>query len=170
MEIRTTVSLPVSPQRAWVALADRFGDIASWASSVTASSLDGPVAIGVTRTCEIAGFGPFGAGAVRERLVELDPSSRCLTYEVSAGLPGMLESARNRWRIEASPIDPGACVVHSHATLELRRALRWLAPMLRWQLRGRVRRALEEFAHFAETGSGQSGLPEPGRAGLPNTG
>jgi hypothetical protein len=112
--------------------------------------MDGLPATGRVRTCHVAGFGPFGPGVIRERLVHFDRDGRSLSYEVAEGLPGFITHAVNRWSVRSRGDD--ACTVQIHATLTMRPVARPLGPVLRWRLRAGTRRVLADFQHRVETG------------------
>jgi hypothetical protein len=142
---------------------ERFGEIAEWASAITASVIDGPPDAGRVRACQAAGFGPVAAGVVTERLIEFDPDARSLSYEAAAGLPWFIAGALSRWSVHAGP--GSACTVRIHATLTLRRAARPLSPALRWRMRADTRRALAELRHRVETSHPAQASPAPPATG-----
>jgi len=118
MEMAAEVRIRVGADEAWALIGTRFGQIAEWASSITASRLDrGAAAAGVIRTCHVSGFGPMGDMVVRERLITFDQAAQSLTYDAVAGMPGFVKHAANRWTVE--PDGAGACLVRSRATLRL---------------------------------------------------
>jgi hypothetical protein len=74
------------PHHAGAAATERFGQIGEWASPSTSSCMEAEPTIGATRTCQIAGFGPFKAGTIKERLVRFDPG-RALAETSSCASP-----------------------------------------------------------------------------------
>lgn len=145
------IRIRVGADEAWALIGTRFGQIAEWASPITASRLDrGGAAAGVIRTCQVSGFGPMGDMVVRERLIAFDPAARSLTYDAVAGMPGFVKHAANRWTVEPDGVD--GCLVRSRATLGLTWWMRPLGPLMSWRLRREARRVLEELAHRLETG------------------
>lgn len=131
-------------------LGEQFGEVGQWAAPIVRSWLDAEPGAGAVRTCQIAGFGPFSAGEIKERLVQFDPVAMTLAYESAAGMPSFGRYAINRWSVQ-----PGAdtrCVVRTHATLELSGPVRLVAPLLKRKLEGDGARVLEELRYRVEHG------------------
>jgi len=103
MEMRAELVINAPAQDAWVVVGERFGEIAEWASAITESVMDGPPAVGRVRTSQVAGFGPIGAGVIKERLIQFDPQARSLSYEAAAGMPWLIASAVSHWSVRAGP-------------------------------------------------------------------
>lgn len=150
MELRTEILINAPAEAAWAVVGEGFGRIGEWAVPITASSLDGDVVMGTTRTCQIAGFGPFSAGEVKERLVDFDRAAMCLTYQSTAGLPGFVRSAVNRWSVQ--PATDSTCVVRTHATLEIRGPMRLLGVPLARKLESEAALVLDQLRHQVEQG------------------
>jgi hypothetical protein len=112
--------------------------------------VDGEPAVGAIRTCQIAGFGPFKAGTIKERLVTFDPAGMSLAYESSEGMPSFIQKAINRWSVH--PETEATCLVRTHATLELRGPLRLLQFLLERRLQADGARVLEELRYQVEHG------------------
>jgi hypothetical protein len=149
MEIRLEIEIAADAAVAWRALGEEFGRIGEWAAAVNRSWLDAEApACGVTRTCVSPAFRPFPAGTVTERLSEFDPGRMRLAYAATSGFPRFVRSALNRWSIE--PLGPDACRVRSAATLRLAWWARPLGPVIRWALRGGMRRFAEDLRHRVE--------------------
>src|ERR1051326_1086613 len=72
MEIRAEVVIDAPAHNAWALIGDQFGEIGQWAAPIVHSSLDSPPGAGAVRTCQIASFGPFRAGSIKERLPQFD--------------------------------------------------------------------------------------------------
>jgi hypothetical protein len=169
MEVRAELVINAPAEDAWVVVGERFGDIGEWASAITESAMDGPPAAGRVRTCQVAGFGPIGAGVIRERLIEFDPQARSLSYEAAAGMPWFIAGAVSHWSVHVGP--GSGCTVRIHATLALRLAARPLSPALRWRIRTDTRRALAELRHRVETGHpAQATLDPPATEEVPRCG
>lgn len=150
IEIHMALELEVPATAAWHVLADRFGDVAEFSSGLASSSLDGPVGVGVVRTCETHAFGPFAAARITEELAELDPGAMRLRYVAGGGLPRFIPSSQNRWSVEA--LGPQRCRVRSHASVELRWWALPLAPLLGWSIRGEVERFGRDLREHVERG------------------
>jgi hypothetical protein len=150
MDMHGEIFIQAPARAAWAVLGERFGRIAEWAAPITASSLVGAPGAGAVRTCHIAGFGPVKPGVIRERLVTFDARAMSFTYEAVSGMPAFVASAVNRWSVHHR--GDTACVVSTHATIELRGAAR----LLGWLMRSRLQRdgalVLEELRHMVEQG------------------
>jgi hypothetical protein len=157
MEMRAEVVIKAPADDAWMVVGGRFGQISQWASVITESWMDGPPGAGQVRTCQVAGFGPFAPGVIKERLTGFDPQARSLSYEAAEGMPGFVRRAASRWSVEPGP--GGGCTVRVHAALTLRAPVRPLGPVLRWRMRAGTRRTLAELRHRIETGH-----PHPAKA------
>ena len=101
MELRAEIMINAPADAAWAVVGEGFGQIGQWAVPITASSMDGELAIGAIRTCQVASFGPFAPGVVEERLMVFDPNAMSLEYDSTAGLPAFVRSAVNRWSVHA---------------------------------------------------------------------
>ena len=142
--VKTPVAVPA--ETAWRLMGEDFGNVAEWTSFLSASSLDGPVRQGALRTCTPRkGFGPFEPAEVTERLVVYQPEAMILEYEVLVGLPDMVKTARNRWRIHA--VGEGRCLIHSHAVIEIRGLMRLLSPLLKMMMLRDLRKAHHEMRY-----------------------
>jgi hypothetical protein len=138
MEMRAELVINAPAQDAWIVVGERFGEIAEWAPAITESVMDGRPAVGRIRTCQVAWFGPIAAGVIKERLTQLDPQARSLSYEAAARMPRFIAGAVSRWSVHAGP--GSACTVRIHATLALRRVARPPSPALRWRMRADTQR------------------------------
>jgi Polyketide cyclase / dehydrase and lipid transport len=150
MELRAQVAIGCPADAAWAVLGERFGQIGEWASPITSSCMEAEPTIGATRTCQIARFGPFKAGTIKERLVKYDPAAMSLAYESSEGRPSFVQKASNRWSVH--PETEATCVVRTHATLELRGPLRLLQFVLKRRLQADGARVLQELRYQVEHG------------------
>jgi hypothetical protein len=148
MDLRAEVAIDAPAQGAWAVLGERFGQISDWAAPIETSSLDGKPAVGAIRTCQFVGFGPFKSGAIKERLVEFDPSTMSLAYESADGMPSFVKSAVNRWTVHLQT--EGSCLVRTHATLELRGPLRLIQFLIKRRLQADGARVLENLRYQIE--------------------
>jgi hypothetical protein len=80
MELRAETIIHAPASAVWALLGTRFGRIDEWAAPVSASKMDREACVGVVRTCQFTGFGPFKPGIVQEQLTEFDPETMHLTY------------------------------------------------------------------------------------------
>jgi hypothetical protein len=150
VDLRAEVVIDAPAAAAWAVLGAQFGDIGQWAVPILGSSLDGEPGPGAVRTCQIAAFGPFAAGEIKERLVQFDPVGMALAYESAAGMSSFVRYAVNRWSVQPETED--RCMVRTHATLELSGPVRLLAPLLKRKLEGDGARVLEELRYRVERG------------------
>ena len=150
MEMRAQITVHVPADQAWTLVGERFGQIATWASPITASVLDGSPGEGAVRTCHVRGFGPVPPGIIRERLLSYDPETRSLSYEAD-GLPWFVTRAVSRWSVH--PVDGGTCTVGVHATLTLNLLLRPFGPAMRRRMMIDSAAVLDDLAHRLQTGS-----------------
>jgi hypothetical protein len=105
---------------------------------------------GATRSCHTARFGPFEAGAIKERLIAFDRERMAFEYEAVDGMPRFVARAVNRWSVH--PVDDRRCVVRIHATLTLRGPVVLLTWLLRWQMQRGGAHVLEELKYYVEHG------------------
>jgi hypothetical protein len=150
MDMHREILIQVPAHAAWDVIGERFGEIAEWAAPITASSLAGAPGVGAVRTCHIAGFGPVKPGVIRERLVAFDAQAMSFAYEAVSGMPAFIANAVNRWLVHHR--SDTACVVSTHATIELRGAARLIGWLLRFQMERGGAQVLEELRHMVEHG------------------
>ena len=158
MELQAEVIINAPARAAWALLGDQFGKIGEWAVPIDESSVDSRPGPGAVRTCQIARFGPFPAGTIKERLFEFDPMAMSLAYESADGMPAFVSRAINRWSVR--PETPARCRVRTEATLELSGPVRLLAPLLAFKLRGDAARVLDQLCYRVE-----HGRPHPSKLG-----
>ena len=151
IELRTSVDVDAPAEEVWRVLADEFGDVGEFASSLRASSLDGPVEVGATRVCEVAAVGPFPPRTLTEKLLELDARRMTLAYAAGGEVPAVFRSATNRWSIV--PLGEGRCRAHSHAAMEVAWWALPLVPLFRVSVDREVRRFGEELRLRVERGA-----------------
>ena len=118
MDIIKSIDIDAPVNITWQILGEEFGEVSSWAEPVEASSLDGPLDQGVTRTCTIKAVGPFPAGKMTETLSEFNREEKVLTYVVETGGPPFLTHLQNRWVLE--PRDATSSILNSTITFRLK--------------------------------------------------
>lgn len=126
MQITKSCTLNAPVQRVWDVLGEGFGDL-RWVRSVSASSLEGELAVGAVRSCEFEPSLLVSSGVARERLVEFDPQRYTLAYELVEP-SGPMRRAGSRWSVEPDGADARVTVV---STIELRPWAWPMTPMLR---------------------------------------
>lgn len=159
MDLHHDVPIDAPASVVWQTLGERFMHIGEWAAPITASCPigDAAPAVGVSRACTVAAFGPMKPGRVVERLTSWRPEALSFEYEAVEGMPAFVEHAVNRWQVVA--VDAGRSVVRIHATLTLRGPARLAGCLVKWQLAASGRRVAEELKYFVERGA-----PHPRKA------
>lgn len=147
MEISAHVDIAAPAEVAWRVIGERFGDIAEWTSTLTASSLDSEVGVGAVRTCHFQPDVFSSSGILRERLLGFDRTAMTLTYE-GLGLPFFLRGAVNRWSV--TRVSSEVCRVESRARLDLRGVAVVLTPLMRPMIRRMGEKLLSELAVHVE--------------------
>lgn len=150
MKISRTVTIDASADQAWQVLGEQFAHHDQWASAILESSMDRPVSEGAVRHCKIQGFGPVKGGTLSERLVDYRPQQMRLGYRVLSGLPPLIRSATNHWRVDA--LGAERCTISSNARMNLAWWAVPLAPLLKWRLGVDLDQAFDELKHHIERG------------------
>lgn len=152
MELRNEIIIEAPIERVWHALGERFMQVSEWAAPITASCPVGAaeLGVGVTRSCNIAPFGPVKAGTVTERLTRFDRDAMAFEYEALEGMPGFVGHAVNRWSI--ARVDDRRSQLRIHATLTLRGPMVLLGCFIKWQLESSGAKVAEELKYFVENG------------------
>lgn len=145
MRIAQTITIAASADRVWDLIGHGFTDMGSWASAVTSSTAS---ASGDGRVCEVDGLG--AVGPIVEKLTSYDDQQRELTYEVEAGRPAFVASARNTWRVDH--LTAGGARVAISAEVELRGLARLATPVTAVGLRLLGGRTLRELRYLVEHG------------------
>jgi len=133
VELLHTFAIPASADAVWEVLGEQFGDVAQFASGVRSSSMDGPLCVGATRSCESEPFGPFPSSHITEQLVEFSREARRFTYVAGGDLPAFIPASTNRWSVQ--PVDAGNSRVSCHASLDLAWWALPAAPLVGWLVR-----------------------------------
>lgn len=151
MELHAEISVHAPAAAAWRVVGERFGHIGDWAAPIGCSTMEDAPEVGAIRSCHIERFGPVPAGVIRERLIAYDAAHMRLEYVADSGMPSFFANAINRWSVAAD--GDAACIVRTHATLELRGPMVVLGPLLAWRFRADGARVLEELKHHIENGT-----------------
>jgi hypothetical protein len=152
MELRNEIIILAPAERVWQVLGERFMHVSEWAAPITASCPVGPAepGVGVTRSCNIAPFGPVKAGVVEERLTRFDREAMAFEYEALRGMPSFVGRAVNRWSV--SRIDDQRSRLHIHATLSLSGPMALLGCLVKWEMQAGGAKVAEELKYFVENG------------------
>ncbi len=152
MQIKKQFSVSAPPARVWEVLAHEFDQVDRWASAVSRSVLrtDGAVPEGAPasgRVCESQ------IGPIQESILTFDEGRRVLAYEAHAPkMPFFVRGLRNRWEVLES--GDNTSTVHMNATIRLMVPFNLLmGPLIRFQMGRLLSLAVEELAHYVETGT-----------------
>ena len=151
MLIETIHEIPAPPVAVWQVFGEGFGDIATWATVILKSQLNGPLAQGVVRTCELA------SGPITEELTQFDRKGHALTYAIRSGLPGMVTRAENAWTIGS--VGDTRTRVTSRVTLELTWWALILTPVVRKQFGDTIRGIMGQLESHVMAGAAGSSVP-----------
>jgi len=164
MDIINTVDIDAPVSTTWQVLGEEFGEVSGWAEPVVASSLDGPLHQGVTRTCNIKAIGPFPAGEVTEELSEFNRQEKVLTYVIKTGRPPFITQMQNRWILE------GRDATSSIASSTLTYRLKWwalpFAPLISMMMKKSIKPIFAQFRdavqarHQADSGAARPSLSQ----------
>ncbi|MEM0896518.1 MAG: SRPBCC family protein [Verrucomicrobiota bacterium] len=145
MKINKDLEIAARPEEVWEVIGGtHFGNVALWSSDVLASQ--GSVESG-RRECETS------IGGLRETVTRHNSERRQLSYRVVGDkMPFFVKHLENNW-----DIDPGSSPNHARVRMRLEAKLLFpfnllMAPMMGFQFRSILKRTLEEFKHFVETG------------------
>lgn len=147
------VIIEAPPEAVWEVVAHQFDRIGEWATAIPLSAagtpqrsaVDAPVAGRVCRT------GVRMVPEAAETIVAYDEAGRTLTYEATAGLPGFVTVARNRWEVM------GLGTRRARVAFEAQIEVRGLLGRLTWwllvaQLGRTGRYVLDDLKHYVEHG------------------
>ncbi|GAB7145663.1 SRPBCC family protein [Mycobacterium riyadhense] len=154
MRIQRSIDVNASAADAWVLLADGFGDIGTWTTTVDRSHLVGrQVEVGAQRHCQVSS-GPFSGDEVVERVIAFDPGKMTYSYEAVRGLPSFLTSARNT--LSVTPLVGNRCRIHANGFIVLPWWLVPLGPIVSLALGFVIRKFFRDLQHRLE-----HGVPRP---------
>lgn len=135
--------------RAWQILGVEFADASRWASAVYHSEGKGIGLNGSScseRGCETS------MGRLKEKLLQFEPASKSLTYQIETGLPGFVKFASNTWQL--IPETEQKTRLRMTVNVETTGLLgRLMAPMLKMQLTKLGNELAEEFKYYVEHGT-----------------
>ena len=150
MDIKKTVIIKASAKQAWQVLGEGYGEVGTWIVSLSQSSMEGEVGVGGIRVCTGLGFGPFPASVVKERLIDFDAQSYSFRYEAFTGLPAIIKSAQNAWKID--PQGQNQCCIKMHAQIQLKWWARPLGILIPWLMAKDFNLLEEEMVYRIEQG------------------
>ena len=150
VRIRESIMIGVPKERLWEVTALQFDKIGDWSAGVLFSEGNGTSELGAVcleRVCEPS---YKGFEKTTERIVDYRPEQFQFTYQIVAGLPGMVEKATNTWTHigEAS---------NTRLTMDVNMQLKGIMGMLmkrpmQSKMRSILRQNLEELKVYVERG------------------
>ncbi len=150
IKIQESILIDVSKEKLWEVTALQFDRIGDWSSGVLKSKGHGTSDIGAVcleRNCEPS---YEGFKTTTERIVDYQPEDHQFTYEIVAGLPGMVTNAENTW----THVGIGEkTLLTMDVHMELKGLIGWLMKIpMEKQMRKILRENLEELKTYAESG------------------
>ncbi|MEX0299310.1 MAG: SRPBCC family protein [Kordiimonas sp.] len=139
------IELNISAEQAWVAVGEKFGETGQWTSLLDSSYLEGQLAPGGYRVCMQKNK------KLTERITQFDPENMKLEYELIDGRPPIVQSAGNSWSIMS--LGSKCCLVSMRPEISMKWWAVLLTPLLWLGLNTSLPKVLEEFKHWAETGT-----------------
>ena len=143
MEIIQEIIVDQPIKRCWAVLGEQFTEIYTWASPVNHSEGDNKVGPNGAN-CDIRGCHVSGMGNITEKLTNFDPKNHYLAYEILSGLPAMMKSGRNSWKLTA--ISEHRTRVNMAGNIELAGFFgKLMKPMVKMQFNQMTKNLVEEF-------------------------
>lgn len=142
----TIIRKPI--QEVWEVLGGQFAEAHRWASGLHHSEgfgQRGRQAICDERACDINGM-----GWVREKVIEFDPQSHVLAYDVIGGFPFFVKSGKNRWQLVAEGVQTRVIMKAEIETQGIVGML--MRPMLGMQMGQLLRITTDDLKYFLEEG------------------
>lgn len=150
VSIKESIIIEIPREKLWEITALQFDKIGLWSAGMTDSKGYGTSELGAVcneRQCEPS---YKGFKKTTERVTDYQPENHQFTYEIIAGLPGMVKKATNTWT-HADQED--GTLLTMHVNMQLQGIMGWLmkGPM-QGKMRKILRENLEELKVYAETG------------------
>lgn len=152
MELTRIATVAAPQATCWEILGPNYAKVGDWASSVYLSEprpgppkVAGAPLLGRVRQTSL--------GPITETLLAYDPDRGHLAYSAAGEkTPGLLRALRNAWTLRA--LGPNETEVRMALTADIAFPFNVLMGwMMRRQFRRVLGEAMEEFQHFAETGT-----------------
>lgn len=148
MEITEEIIIESPIGLCWRVMGNQFTKVHLWSSTVYHATGDGKKGLNGAQ-CDIRGCEVQGLGNISEKLTRYDPVNHILSYEVISGLPRILKSARNTWKL--LPIDTNTTKLQIQGELEVKGVLGHLIkPILRLQFGAISSKTVEDFKYYVE--------------------
>lgn len=149
MQITNTKIIDAPADAVWDLMGAQFGDVANWSDMILKSSVSGPVAVGVIRTCDLKPT-PAASGTIKERLTKFDPGRKALSYDVFDGLPGFMRRVSSNWTFE--PVGEHRTRVTNVMTVKVAWYMTPMLPMIKMQFGKTIRALMGEIETAAAPG------------------
>ncbi|PRX57591.1 SRPBCC family protein [Flagellimonas meridianipacifica] len=132
----------------WEVLGNQYTQIYKWASPVNHS--EGDDALGINgASCNIRGCNVDGMGDISERLLEFDSDNYFLSYEIITGLPSIMKSGKNSWRLVSKYANQTEIIMKAH--LEPKGFIgNLMKPMIKLQFNKMAKILVEDFKYYVE--------------------
>jgi hypothetical protein len=150
MDITQEIIIDQPIEKCWAVLGEQYTEIYKWASPVNHSEGDNQVGINGAN-CDIRGCNVSGMGDITEKLIAFNPKEHYLAYQIIKGLPNMLESGKNSWRLTS--ISEHRTRLYMHATIVPKGFFgKLMKPMIKMQFNQMAKHLTEEFKYYLEKG------------------
>lgn len=155
MQIKQQVTINTSADKVWEILGPQYAYVSEWISAVqmSQSSDRGTVPQNAPcsgRVCE-TDLGPF-----KETIIRYDERNRSLAYSAQGDkMPFFVKQLSNAWKV--TPLTNNSAKVEMCAEISILPVFNLvMGPMMRLQMGGILKNAVEELKYFAE-----EGVPHP---------
>ena len=155
MQIKQQVTINASADKVWEIVGSQYGQVSDWISAVHFSeeskSAGAPHHAPVSgRVCE-TDLGPF-----KETVTRYDAENRSLAYTAQGDkMPFFVKQMSNAWQI--TPLDNHSAKVEMCLEVSILPVFNLvMGPIMRLQMGGILKNAVEELKYYAETG-----MPHP---------
>ena len=148
MEIKRKIIVDRPIEDCSEVLGNQYTQIHKWASPVNHSHGDDKLGINGA-SCNIRGCHVEGMGDISERLIDFDPKHYYLSYEIITGLPSMMKSANNSWKLRPKYANQTALEMLAH--IEPKGFIgKLMSPMIKLQFNKMANNLIEEFKYYVE--------------------
>lgn len=138
------INLDISAPKAWIAIAEQFGELGQWTSLLTSSHMQTKMELGGKRVCMIKDQ------EINEIVTELDPDNMTFAYEATKGLPPFMKTGSTQWTL--TRLAGNKSLVTAISRFELAWWALPLTPLLLLGIKASFNKVMREFKHWAETG------------------
>jgi Polyketide cyclase / dehydrase and lipid transport len=149
MVIEKEIIINKNIKAAWSVLGLDFANPSKWASAVNHSGGSGEALSGSQcseRACTTT------MGSIREKLYEFSNENYTLSYEVVEGMPSMVKSAKNTWKLFY--LGETQCKLKIKMEIGLSGFISIIMqPIMQLQMNKMGRHLVEDFAYYVENGT-----------------